>query len=168
MHTCTDVHKSILFVLGLESMIPFDCYFKILSLRVTSSIIITLPEDIWPKLTHLLTALMIWKSWWLNMVSELTFNGILCHQITFGHWFVCCRKGIRCIILERSESLRSSGVALTIMPNGWRALHQLNVASILRQTASPILGYLHAPLVLLILYFYQHICVCLWQCALLN
>ncbi|KAL8133646.1 hypothetical protein AgCh_008912 [Apium graveolens] len=26
------------------------------------------------------------------------------------------------------------------MPNGWRALHQLNVASILRQTASPILG----------------------------
>nr|XP_017244075.1 PREDICTED: zeaxanthin epoxidase, chloroplastic-like isoform X2 [Daucus carota subsp. sativus] len=26
------------------------------------------------------------------------------------------------------------------MPNGWRALHQLNVASILRQTATPILG----------------------------
>uniref|UniRef100_A0A165XW37 FAD-binding domain-containing protein n=1 Tax=Daucus carota subsp. sativus TaxID=79200 RepID=A0A165XW37_DAUCS len=50
------------------------------------------------------------------------------------------RKGIRCTVLERSESLRSSGVALTIMPNGWRALHQLNVASILRQTATPILG----------------------------
>ncbi|KAL1820575.1 hypothetical protein ACET3Z_015444 [Daucus carota] len=50
------------------------------------------------------------------------------------------RKGIRCTVLERSESLRSSGVALTIMPNGWRALHQLDVASILRQSATPILG----------------------------
>ncbi|XP_074360450.1 monooxygenase 1-like isoform X2 [Apium graveolens] len=50
------------------------------------------------------------------------------------------RKGIRSIVLERSESLRSSGVAIGILPNGWRALHQLNVASILRQTASPILG----------------------------
>ncbi|XP_074360467.1 monooxygenase 1-like isoform X1 [Apium graveolens] len=50
------------------------------------------------------------------------------------------RKGIRCIVLERAESLRSSGVAITILPNGWRALHQLNVASILRKTACPILG----------------------------
>uniref|UniRef100_A0A161XXK2 FAD-binding domain-containing protein n=1 Tax=Daucus carota subsp. sativus TaxID=79200 RepID=A0A161XXK2_DAUCS len=50
------------------------------------------------------------------------------------------RKGMQCIVLERSESLRYTGGAIGIMANGWRALHQLGVDSILRQTANPIVG----------------------------
>lgn len=50
------------------------------------------------------------------------------------------RKGIRSVVLERSESLVATGSAITIFTNGWRALDQLGVASRLRQTAIPIHG----------------------------
>ncbi|XVF30077.1 hypothetical protein REPUB_Repub16aG0025800 [Reevesia pubescens] len=45
------------------------------------------------------------------------------------------RKGIRSIVLERSETLRAAGVGIIMQPNGWRALDQLGVASKLRETA---------------------------------
>ncbi|KAI8527022.1 hypothetical protein RHMOL_Rhmol12G0044400 [Rhododendron molle] len=48
------------------------------------------------------------------------------------------RKGVRSIVLERSETLRASGVGIGIFANGWRALEQLGVASDLRKTAVPI------------------------------
>ncbi|XP_021820471.1 uncharacterized protein LOC110762177 isoform X2 [Prunus avium] len=50
------------------------------------------------------------------------------------------RKGLRSVVLERSESLRATGAAITIRPNGWRALDELGVASKLRQTAVPLQG----------------------------
>ncbi|CAI9757792.1 unnamed protein product [Fraxinus pennsylvanica] len=48
------------------------------------------------------------------------------------------RKGLRSIILEKSETLRDTGAAIGIRANGWRALDQLGVASELRQRANPI------------------------------
>ncbi|KAI3684606.1 hypothetical protein L6452_33830 [Arctium lappa] len=49
------------------------------------------------------------------------------------------KKGIKSVVMERSESLRNTtGSAIGIRQNGWRALHQLGVAEILRQTAIPI------------------------------
>ncbi|GKV35151.1 hypothetical protein SLEP1_g43455 [Rubroshorea leprosula] len=48
------------------------------------------------------------------------------------------RKGIKSLVLERSETLRETGAAIGIHTNGWRALDQLGVASKLRQTALPI------------------------------
>ncbi|KAH7833851.1 hypothetical protein Vadar_010434 [Vaccinium darrowii] len=54
------------------------------------------------------------------------------------------RKGIRSIVLERSETLRVTGAAIGIQSNGWRALDQLGVASKLRQTAIPIQRNLEA------------------------
>ncbi|XP_059631050.1 monooxygenase 1-like [Cornus florida] len=45
------------------------------------------------------------------------------------------RKGIRSVVLERSETLRATGAAIVIFPNGWRALDQLGVGSKLRETA---------------------------------
>ncbi|XP_024031083.1 monooxygenase 1 [Morus notabilis] len=45
------------------------------------------------------------------------------------------RKGIKSVVLERSERLRASGAAIGILTNGWRALDQLGVGSRLRQTA---------------------------------
>ncbi|KAF3440932.1 hypothetical protein FNV43_RR19218 [Rhamnella rubrinervis] len=42
------------------------------------------------------------------------------------------RNGIRSVVLERSETLRTSGVAFGISSNGWRALNHLGVASKLR------------------------------------
>ncbi|XP_052192287.1 monooxygenase 1-like isoform X2 [Diospyros lotus] len=50
------------------------------------------------------------------------------------------RKGIRSVVLERSESVRASGAAIGILANGWRALHSLGVASSLRLTALPLKG----------------------------
>ncbi|XP_057469924.1 monooxygenase 1-like isoform X3 [Actinidia eriantha] len=49
-------------------------------------------------------------------------------------------KGMKSVVLERSERLRANGAAIGIQANGWRALHQLGVASILRQTALPLQG----------------------------
>ncbi|KAJ8769986.1 hypothetical protein K2173_009068 [Erythroxylum novogranatense] len=48
------------------------------------------------------------------------------------------RKGIKCVVVERSESLRATGLALTIFTNGWRVLDQLGVASKLRPFAITI------------------------------
>lgn len=53
---------------------------------------------------------------------------------------IWCRKGMKCIVLERSEVLRYEGGAIGIMTNGWLALDQLGVASILREAAYPLLG----------------------------
>ncbi|OMP09554.1 Monooxygenase, FAD-binding protein [Corchorus olitorius] len=39
------------------------------------------------------------------------------------------------MVLERSETLRATGVGIIIQPNGWRALDHLGVASKLRQTS---------------------------------
>ncbi|KAI5342450.1 hypothetical protein L3X38_010325 [Prunus dulcis] len=55
------------------------------------------------------------------------------------------RKGIRSVVLERSNTLRATGAAIIVHPNGWRALDQLGVASHLRETAIPILsGQFHS------------------------
>ncbi|CAI9757794.1 unnamed protein product [Fraxinus pennsylvanica] len=48
------------------------------------------------------------------------------------------RKGLRSIILEKSEYLRDTGAAIGIRANGWRALDQLGVASELRHKAVAI------------------------------
>ncbi|KAH1081925.1 hypothetical protein J1N35_021686 [Gossypium stocksii] len=48
------------------------------------------------------------------------------------------RKGVESIVLEKSEKLRATGACIIMQPNGWRALHQLGIASKLRQTALPI------------------------------
>ncbi|CAN6363075.1 unnamed protein product [Urochloa humidicola] len=45
------------------------------------------------------------------------------------------RKGIGSLVLERSETLRADGVAITIHANGWRALDSLGVGTDLRELA---------------------------------
>ncbi|CAI9267152.1 unnamed protein product [Lactuca saligna] len=46
------------------------------------------------------------------------------------------KKGIKSVVMERSEALRNiTGAAIGIRQNGWRALHQLGVADVLRRTA---------------------------------
>ncbi|CAA7057581.1 unnamed protein product [Microthlaspi erraticum] len=48
------------------------------------------------------------------------------------------RKGIKSIVLERSELVRSEGAAFGIQTNGWLALQQLGVADKLRLNSLPI------------------------------
>ncbi|KAJ4847349.1 hypothetical protein Tsubulata_010408 [Turnera subulata] len=50
------------------------------------------------------------------------------------------RKGIRSVVMERSEALRATGAGIAILTNGWRALEELGVASKLRQTALLVQG----------------------------
>ncbi|XP_021724670.1 uncharacterized protein LOC110691993 [Chenopodium quinoa] len=45
------------------------------------------------------------------------------------------RKGIKSVVLERSDTLRVTGAAIGVFPNGWRALNQLGLDSSLRSTA---------------------------------
>ncbi|KAJ0025643.1 hypothetical protein Pint_07337 [Pistacia integerrima] len=42
------------------------------------------------------------------------------------------RKGMKSVVLEKSESLRAAGGAIAIQPNGWKALDVLGVGSKLR------------------------------------
>ncbi|KAM0030752.1 putative FAD-binding domain, FAD/NAD(P)-binding domain superfamily [Helianthus debilis subsp. tardiflorus] len=52
------------------------------------------------------------------------------------------RKGIKSVVMERSESLRNvTGAAIGIQPNGWRALDQLGVSENLRHTAVRLRRY---------------------------
>ncbi|KAF5730259.1 putative monooxygenase [Tripterygium wilfordii] len=48
------------------------------------------------------------------------------------------RKGVRSVVLERSDSLRATGGGIGILTNGWRALDQLGVGSKLRPTSLPL------------------------------
>ncbi|KAG9448811.1 hypothetical protein H6P81_008776 [Aristolochia fimbriata] len=50
------------------------------------------------------------------------------------------RKGLRSLVLEKSETLRAHGTTIGIHTNGWRALHQLGVADELRTKAGIILN----------------------------
>ncbi|KAM0030822.1 putative 3-hydroxybenzoate 6-monooxygenase [Helianthus debilis subsp. tardiflorus] len=60
------------------------------------------------------------------------------------------RKGIKSVVMERSESLRNvTGTAIGIQPNGWRALDQLGVSENLRHTAVRLRRYLYLSLFLL-------------------
>ncbi|XP_058089973.1 monooxygenase 1-like [Magnolia sinica] len=45
------------------------------------------------------------------------------------------RKGICSVVLERADALRSTGAAIGIQANGWRALDQLGVGPTLREKA---------------------------------
>ncbi|KAK1299578.1 hypothetical protein QJS10_CPB13g01093 [Acorus calamus] len=45
------------------------------------------------------------------------------------------RKGIKSIVLERSDELRATGAAINVLTNGWRALDQLGIGPELRQKA---------------------------------
>lgn len=46
-----------------------------------------------------------------------------------------CRKGMKSLVLEKSDKLRSAGAAIAIHANGWRALDQLMVGMELREKA---------------------------------
>ncbi|CAN4075649.1 unnamed protein product [Withania somnifera] len=50
------------------------------------------------------------------------------------------KKGVKSVVLEKSEALRAAGAAIGVLPNGWKALDQLGVASHLRTTALPLQG----------------------------
>ncbi|KAK6115289.1 hypothetical protein DH2020_007558 [Rehmannia glutinosa] len=51
------------------------------------------------------------------------------------------RLGVRSLVLESSDSLRLTGYALTLWPNGWRALDAVGVGDNLREKSVRIIGY---------------------------
>ncbi|KAK1323951.1 hypothetical protein QJS10_CPA02g00884 [Acorus calamus] len=48
------------------------------------------------------------------------------------------RKGMKSIVLERSDTLRATGAAINVYPNGWHALDHLGIGSELRKKCVPI------------------------------
>ncbi|KAI4324021.1 hypothetical protein L6164_023589 [Bauhinia variegata] len=48
------------------------------------------------------------------------------------------RKGLKSLVLEKSESLRAVGGGITMRSNGWHALGQLCVASELTESSVPL------------------------------
>ncbi|CAK9226463.1 unnamed protein product [Sphagnum jensenii] len=50
------------------------------------------------------------------------------------------RVGVRAVVLEQAESLRTDGTSLTLFPNAWRALDALGVAQELRPQFINIMG----------------------------
>ncbi|KAI3909919.1 hypothetical protein MKW98_012973 [Papaver atlanticum] len=56
------------------------------------------------------------------------------------------KKGLESVVLERSESIRTTGSAIGIFSNGWRALDQLGVGAQLRPRAVPFTALLNISL----------------------
>lgn len=52
------------------------------------------------------------------------------------------RLGIRSVVLEQAESLRTGGTSLTLFKNGWRVLDAIGVGSNLRSQFLEIEGYI--------------------------
>ena len=52
-----------------------------------------------------------------------------------------CRKGINSLVLEKFDTLRASGAAITVYINGWHALDQLGIGMELRRKAIPLTEY---------------------------
>lgn len=60
--------------------------------------------------------------------------------------FVCLeiiRLGVRSLVLEQSDSLRTGGTSLTLFKNGWRVLDAIGVGNDLRGQFLEIQGYVH-------------------------
>ncbi|XP_026452486.1 monooxygenase 1-like [Papaver somniferum] len=51
------------------------------------------------------------------------------------------KKGLESVVLERSDTVRTTGATILILSNGWRALDQLGVSTQLRQIANLITAY---------------------------
>lgn len=51
------------------------------------------------------------------------------------------KVGIKSLVLERAEELRSTGAALSLFPNAWRALDVLGVAHKLDAIYQRVEGY---------------------------
>lgn len=67
------------------------------------------------------------------------FSALIYIKIVF-HWYH--RLGIRSLVLESADCLRTTGFALGIWPNGWRALDAIGVGHTLRQKHTKITRYL--------------------------
>lgn len=52
-----------------------------------------------------------------------------------------CRLGLKSLVLESSESSRTTGFALNLWTNAWRALDAVGVAPSLRQRSLHIRGW---------------------------
>ena len=52
------------------------------------------------------------------------------------------------IVLERAETLRTTGASIGMQSNGWQALNQLGVGLKLRQAAIPVLRYIYLLMIL--------------------
>lgn len=50
------------------------------------------------------------------------------------------RLGVKSLVLEEADSLRTGGTSLTLFKNGWRVLDVLGVAEDLRKDYTEILG----------------------------
>ena len=73
------------------------------------------------------------------MLSYLSKNSVVVHTEVLNqhptHYMAAldaCRIGLKSLVLERSDSLRTSGAAFIMWPNAWRALDALGVADTLR------------------------------------
>ena len=53
---------------------------------------------------------------------------------------IFCRLGIRSLVLESSDNLRSAGYALTIFTNAWKALDALGIGDLIRQQHERLQG----------------------------
>lgn len=51
-----------------------------------------------------------------------------------------CRVGIKSVVFERADNLRTTGAALGVWTNAWKALEELGVADYLRQHHQPLKG----------------------------
>ncbi|CAK9158704.1 unnamed protein product [Ilex paraguariensis] len=63
--------------------------------------------------------------------------GIAGLTTSLGLW----RLGLRCLVLESSDSLRTTGFALTLWTNAWRALDAVGIADSLRPHSLQIRGF---------------------------
>lgn len=52
------------------------------------------------------------------------------------------RLGLRSLVLEQAESLRTGGTSLTLFKNGWRVLDAIGVGNELRSQFLEIQGYI--------------------------
>lgn len=61
------------------------------------------------------------------------------------------RVGVRSLILEKSQTLRSTGAALSLFPNAWLALDALGVSDKLTSIYPPFSKYVKSAMLFLII-----------------
>ncbi|KAK6131319.1 hypothetical protein DH2020_034948 [Rehmannia glutinosa] len=74
----------------------------------------------------------------MSTISSPLLLGWTPTSLSDGH---SLKLGVRSLVLESSDSLRLTGYALTLWPNGWRALDAVGVGDNLREKSVRIIGY---------------------------
>jgi hypothetical protein len=79
---------------------------------------------------------------YINYMSMYEGLQLLFKIVKNANIYICCRLGIRSLVLESSDGLRITGFAFATWTNAWKALDAVGLGDSLRANHQRLYGYI--------------------------